>query len=59
MTLVMSLVAAAMVTAISGTIMVEEDKLLQFAVDSGELIICHMMDIQWLKKLSGCLDVFH
>jgi hypothetical protein len=40
MTLVMSLV-----TAISGTIMVEEDELLQFAVDSGELIICCMMDI--------------
>jgi hypothetical protein len=45
MTLVISMVAAAMVTAISGTIMVEEDELLQFAVDSGELIICRMMDI--------------
>jgi hypothetical protein len=45
MTLVISLVAAAMVTAISGTIMVEEDELLQFAVDSGELIIHRMMDV--------------
>jgi hypothetical protein len=34
MTLVMSLIAAVMVTAISGTIIVEEDELLQFAVDS-------------------------
>jgi hypothetical protein len=52
----MSLVAAAMVTAISGTIMVEEDKLLQFAVDSRELIICRMMDIfqfSYICTLSG------
>jgi hypothetical protein len=45
MTLVMSLITAVMVTAISGTIIVEEDELLQFAVDSGELIICRMLDI--------------
>jgi hypothetical protein len=44
MTLVISLVTAVMVTAISGTIRVEEDKLLQFAVDSGELIIRRMME---------------
>jgi hypothetical protein len=56
MTLVMSLIAAAMVTAISGTIMVEEDELLQFAVDSGELIIRRMMDIfqfSYICTLSG------
>jgi hypothetical protein len=56
MTLVMSLVAAAMVTAISGTIMVEEDKLLQFAVDSRELIIRRMMDVfqfSYICTLSG------
>jgi hypothetical protein len=45
MTLVMSLIAAVMVTAISGTIIVEEDELLQFAVDSGELIMCRMLDM--------------
>jgi hypothetical protein len=56
MTLVMSLIAAAMVTAISGTIMVEEDELLQFAIDSGELIICRMMDVfqfSYICTLSG------
>jgi hypothetical protein len=56
MTLVMSLVAAAMVTAISGTIMVQEDELLQFTVDSGELIIHRMMDIfqfSYICTLSG------
>jgi hypothetical protein len=45
MTLVMSLIAAVMVTAISGTIIVEEDELLQFTVDSGELIIRRMLDV--------------
>jgi hypothetical protein len=45
MTLVMSLIAAVMVTAISRTIIVEEDELLQFAVDSGELIIRRMLDM--------------
>jgi hypothetical protein len=56
MTLVMSLIAAAMVTAISGTILVEEDELLQFAVDSGELIIRCMMDVfqfSYICTLSG------
>jgi hypothetical protein len=56
MTLVISLVAAAMVTAISRTIMVEEDELLQFAVDSGELIIRRMMDVfqfSYICTLSG------
>jgi hypothetical protein len=45
MTLVMSLITAVMVTAISGTVIVEEDELLQFAVDSEELIICRMLDV--------------
>jgi hypothetical protein len=45
MTLVMSLIAAVMVTAISGTVIVEDDELLQFAVDSGELIIHRMLNV--------------
>jgi hypothetical protein len=56
MTLVISLVTAAMVTAISRTIMIEEDKLLQFAIDSGELIIHRMMDVfqfHYVCTLSG------
>jgi hypothetical protein len=56
MTLVISLVTAAMVTAISGTIMVEEDELLQFTIDSGALIIHHMMDVfqfYYVCTLSG------
>jgi hypothetical protein len=56
MTLVISLIAAVMVTAISGTVIVEEDELLQFAVDSGELIIRLMMDVfqfHYVCVLSG------
>jgi hypothetical protein len=56
MTLVISLVTAAMVTAISGTIMMEEDEHLQFTVDSGELIIHRMMDVfqfHYVCTLSG------
>jgi hypothetical protein len=56
MTLVISLVTAAMVTAISGTIMVEEDELLQFTIESGELIICCMLNIfqfSYVANLSG------
>jgi hypothetical protein len=56
MTLVISLVTAAMVTAISGTIVMEEDEHLQFTVDSGELIIHRMMDVfqfHYVCTLSG------